>query len=175
MRNYSQGGNGLYGWRGSSLEGDGPLEAYARDNNGAPCEFTWISCVTEGYPRNRPGSGGNTRPYIQARVDLDIARSGDADAGANIGFYMKRYDDAGNLIGYITILQISPSSTTHYTYSNWGGEYPAYNYYAPEICMRNWVQNYGGQTGDFWSIAYRGIEPSGDLWYNYFYAKLYNV
>ncbi|MGQ9586520.1 MAG: hypothetical protein ACUVXG_14125 [Anaerolineae bacterium] len=74
---YSSGGNGLKGWRGSSPEGDGPLMAYARDNNGAPCGFTWISCVTDGWPRYGPGGTGRARMYVQARIDVDIKKSGD--------------------------------------------------------------------------------------------------
>ncbi len=173
MRRTSYGGNALTGWRKSSLYGDGPLEAYARDNNGAPCEFTWISTVAEADPRHRPGGTGDARTWSKVNVGLDVKKSGDADAGANTGLYLKLYNDDGQLVGYQTIW----AGTLHSSYSGniygWGGEYSRQLYHCPEDSFRNWVQNYGSQTGDFWSIAYRGIEPSGDLWYNYFYAKIW--
>jgi len=162
----------LTGWRGSSLYGDGPLEAYARDNNGAPCSFTWISCSAEGSPRYRPGGSGDARMWSKVTVDLDIKESGDAEAGANVGLYMKLYQE-GQLVEYVTIWSGAISSTYHGNIYRWGPWRSRQNYFCPEDCTRNWVQNYGSQTGDFWSIAYRGIEPTGDLWYNYFYAKLW--
>ncbi len=174
MHSYSEGGNATTGYAFSSPSGDGPVEAYARDEDGAPASFTWVSCAAGGDPRRQPGGNGYARMKVQTTVSLECKKSGDAQAGSNWGYYMKVYDGS-TLVAYQSIRTYAKETDylgSPYAYSseyNYGPD----NKFQPEALTRNWVENYGNSTGSFWSICERDVEPSGDYWYHYLYAQLY--
>lgn len=175
MQCYDSGGSGQKNWRCSSPDGDGPLEAYARDDE--PCTFTWISCAAAGSPIHSMTGEGQMFMRIEMDWSLDCYKfSSDPSVGANIGFYHCIYYD-GDLTGYVPILQGTKyqSYSGHPAANGYVYLYDWHNSYKPEICMRNWCQNYGEDEGDFWSISYRDIGPSGDLWYTNFEGRIYTA